>query len=272
MTMDATAIGKIQESATVKAIIESVSTDRPAAVMPNDFKVIDLEKFQENRNSYRGKFKTESIKSFGQYCEIHNIEDGECHIDQAKMSATAVFDLGTHEAPGHCEHTATIALKKTADFTALLALNERKTGQQALAEWFEDWRDQISPYLPDEETMDIKKAIASIRNVKIKATAESNHEQGDFSASSSRMGNISAESANGNVAGFQFTCKPYSELDDTTFTVRLSLLTSEDKPVWIPRIIQLEKREQELAEELQDKLKNALKDTSIELFIGTFES
>lgn len=272
MSLDATAIEKLQESTTVKAIAASASFDRPAVAMPDNFKMVDLEKYQEFRNSYRGSFLTESIKSFGNYHSHHALDDAECHVDQDSMSAQTIFDLGDHDEPRHCEHTATISLKKTADFKALLELNGRKIGQQALAEWLEDWRDQVSPYLENEDSMDIKKAIASIRNVKIKATAEANHEQSDFAASSSRMGTISAESAHGNVAGFQFTCKPYSELDDTTFTVRLSLLTGDDKPIWIPRIIQLEKRQQEMAEEFMDKLTTELDGQAVELFLGTFNS
>ncbi len=86
------------------------------------------------------------------------------------------------------------------------------------------------------------------------------------------MDSVSASSAEGNVAGFLFTCTPYEDLDEHTFDVRLSLLTSEEKPVWIPRIRVLAKRELEIAEDFSRKLDEELQATDIETFLGTFSN
>lgn len=52
----------------------------------------------------------------------------------------------------------------------------------------------------------------------------------------------------------------------------MSLLTSEEKPVWIPRIRVLAKRELEIAEDFSRKLDEELQATDIETFLGTFSN
>ena len=275
MTMDATAIAKLQETAVAEAL-NKVETDTPCVIAPNDFKVIDLEHLQANRSHFRGTFDTESIKSLEEYCSQYTKDtehpySAECYASREKMSAEVIFDIGTIAEPGHCKHKAKIALRKTADFKELLNLNRNRIGQKDLAEFLEDYREQIVAHKDGEdETMDIRKALASIRNLKITASVDDEHTTEDFSASSSRMASVTATATHGNVAGFSFTCTPYHELQEYTFYVRLSLLTGREKPEWIPRIVQLEKREQEMAEEFQSKIRDAVDGQPVDVFLGEF--
>jgi len=269
MTMDASAINELQKAA-IAEILNKVETNTPCVIAPNDFKVIDLEHLQNGRSYFRGTFHTESVKSLEEYCAQYSM-DAECYVSREKMSAEVIFDIGDTVDPGHCKHKAKIALRKTADFKELLNLNGNKIGQQGLAEFLEDYREQIVAHKDGEdETMDIRKALASIRNLKITASVDDEHTTEDFSASSSRMASVKATATHGNVAGFSFICTPYHELEEYTFYVRLSLLTGREKPEWIPRIIQLEKREQEMAEEFQSKVRAAADGQPIAVFLGEF--
>lgn len=269
MTMDASAINELQKAA-IAEILNKVKTDTPSVIAPSDFKVIDLEHLQAGRSYFRGTFNTESVKSLEEYCAQYSSE-AECYVSREKMSAEVIFDIGDTDDPGHCSHKAKIALRKTADFKELLSLNGNRIGQQGLAEFLEDYREQIAAHKEGEdETMDIRKALASIRNLKITASVDDEHTTEDFSASSSRMASVKATATHGNVAGFSFTCTPYHELEEYTFYVRLSLLTGREKPEWIPRIIQLEKREQEMAEEFQTKVCDAVDGQPIDVFMGEF--
>lgn len=271
MSMDATAITKIQETA-VAEVLNKVKTDTPAVIAPENFQVIDLEHLQAGRSYFRGTFTTESIKSLEEYC-TQQAMDAECYVSRENMSAEVIFDIGDTVDPGHCMHKAKIALRKTADFKELLKLNGNRIGQQGLAEFLEDFRDQIIAHKDGEdETMDIRKALASIRNLKITASVDDEHTTEDFSASSSRMASVKATATHGNVAGFSFTCTPYHELLEYTFYVRLSLLTGREKPEWIPRIVQLEKREQEMSEEFQQAVRDAVEGQPIDVFLGEFNA
>ncbi len=277
MTMDATAIREIQQSNAAQQLNKELNYER-VLIAPENFKAINMEQFQPGRHNFRGSFKTASLTAFGEYCVKHDTaEVATCYVDSDAMTATVIFDQGDEDAPGHCQHTGTIELDKTPDYRALLDINGDRLSQKYLAEWFEDWRDQITAHGEataddDYPIMAIGKAIASIRRVKIKASAESDHSQSDFSASSSRMASVSAESAEGNVAGFTFTCTPYNELDETTFDVRLSIITDGDKPVFKPRIRMLEKRQIEIAKNFESKLAEELSPTNIEPVIGTFNA
>ncbi|MDP2505414.1 DUF2303 family protein [Oceanobacter sp. 3_MG-2023] len=281
MSLDATAIREIQQSATTQHLNKELDYER-VLIAPENFKPIDMEKFQSGRSNYRGEFNTASLKAFGEYCEEHDpAEVISCYINSDQMSAKVIFDQGDSENPGHCQHVATLSLDKTPEYKALLRLNGESMNQKDFAEWFEDWRDHVIPFgetTTDEETgdeqedpiMPIGKAIAAIRRVKIKASAESTHAEGDFKASSSRMGEVSAASEGGNVAGFTFKCVPYTDLPEVDFNVRVSILLGGEKPVFKARVRQIEKCQIVIAENFEEKLRNELASTCISPVIGTF--
>jgi hypothetical protein len=57
------------------------------------------------------------------------------------MTARSVFNIGTLDNPGHADNVASITLKKTAPFRALLQIDGRRLKQKQIAEWLEDWSD-----------------------------------------------------------------------------------------------------------------------------------
>ncbi|EIS9346266.1 DUF2303 family protein, partial [Escherichia coli] len=64
-------------------------------------------------------------------------------------------------------------------------------------------------------------------------------------------------------------CIPYEGLGNREFTLRLSILTSE-QPVLVLRIVRVEAAEEEIAKEFRDLLKERFEEEDILTFIGTF--
>ncbi|ENE9728944.1 DUF2303 family protein, partial [Escherichia coli] len=62
---------------------------------------------------------------------------------------------------------------------------------------------------------------------------------------------------------------PYEGLGNREFTLRLSILTSE-QPVLVLRIVRVEAAEEEIAKEFRDLLKERFEEEDILTFIGTF--
>ena len=60
------------------------------------------------------------------------------------MSAAAILNFGTTDAPGHCDSKATVKLDQTAPYTALLEIVNKRLTQRELAEFIEDWRSFIT--------------------------------------------------------------------------------------------------------------------------------
>ncbi|MCV5132407.1 DUF2303 family protein, partial [Escherichia coli] len=86
---------------------------------------------------------TASIDDFTRYSKDLADEGTRCFIDADNMRAVSVLNLGTIDEPGHADNTATLKLKKTAPFSALLSVNGERNSQKSLAEWIEDWADYL---------------------------------------------------------------------------------------------------------------------------------
>ena len=73
-------------------------------------------------------------------------------------------------------------------------------------------------------------------------------------------------------AVFQFTCTPYDELSERAIKLRYSVLTGGDVPVLVLRIVQLEKLEEQIAQEFRDLLADKFEETEIQTYIGKFKA
>lgn len=59
------------------------------AALPDDTKVLELEKFKPNRNRFRGEFLTRRIDDFVSYTTAKADTGAECFVWPDNMSATA---------------------------------------------------------------------------------------------------------------------------------------------------------------------------------------
>jgi uncharacterized protein YfdQ (DUF2303 family) len=198
---------------------------------------------------------TTSIDDFVRYSVRLCPEDekARCFIDADNMLARSIFNIGTLDNPGHADNVASIKLKKTAPFRALLSINGDHLNQKQIAEWLEDWSDYLIAFDADGNTMKIAQAAQAVRRVTIQQTNASDHEDGDFSGKKSLMQSIEASSKDVMPVAFEFKCVPYEGLGERAFSLRNSLLKSND-PVFVLRIVQLEAQEEAIANEFRDLL------------------
>ncbi|MBF0690623.1 YfdQ family protein [Providencia alcalifaciens] len=245
----------------------------PAVAVPNGLEIVNLERYQNGRYRFRGSLKTTSINDFVKYSVGYSDALGvRCFIDAEDMTARTIFNLGTIEHPGHADNSALIVLKKTSPFSAVLSVNGRKQGQKELAEWLEDWRDHLLAFDADGNVLDIKQAIGAVRRITIESSRSSDHEDSDFSARRSVIENVEAKSKDIMPAAFEFKCTPYDELQERAIKLRYSLLTSQDTPTLVLRIVQLENLQELMAQEFRDILSAKFEGSQIETFIGNFSA
>ncbi|WP_196081866.1 YfdQ family protein [Escherichia fergusonii] len=257
--LDATAINQIHALISAQGVNEIISKiGADAVALPENFSIHDLEKFNLNRFRFRGALSTACIDDFTRYSKDLADEGTRCFIDADNMRAVSVLNLGTIDEPGHADNTATLKLKKTAPFSALLSVNGERNSQKSLAEWIEDWADYLVGFDANGDAIQATKAAAAIRKITIEANQTADFEDNDFSGKRSLMESVEAKTKDIMPVAFEFK-----------FKLRLSIITG-DRPVLVLRIIQLEAVQEEMANEFRDLLVDKFKDSKVETFIGTF--
>lgn len=253
-------------------------TDGSTVALPEGVKVADLEQYLENRRRYRGTMSTNLIDEFVEYvkgtAESYNdfpVDNFPCFINPQAMRAIAFFNLGDVDNPGHGDHQASLSLLNTEAFRELLQLNGRRCEQRQMAEWLEDWRDHIQTFAEDDtKELPLAASVAAIRRITIGTKAESTREEQTFGTRQSAMAEVEAQHKDQLPAFLRFTCEPYLGLEKRTFTVRLSLITGE-KPQISARIVRLETVQEEMAKELEEKLRAGFEDSEVRTFVGEFD-
>ncbi|HHT0375477.1 TPA: YfdQ family protein [Raoultella planticola] len=245
----------------------------PTTILPDGTTVASLERFALERFRFRGAMDTTSIDDFVRYSVAYAQEEekARCFIDADNMLARSIFNIGTLDNPGHADNVASIKLKKTAPFWALLAINGDRLSQKQIAEWLEDWSDFLLAFDAEGQTMDISKAAQAVRRVTIQQTNQADHEDSDFAGRKSLMQSVEASSKDVMPVAFEFKCIPYEGLGERRFSLRNSLLKSGE-PVFVLRIVQLEAQEEEMANEFRDLLIAQFDDKPVETFIGNFKA
>lgn len=263
--MDATAIKQIQDTAAdVIRQNQLAVTQTPVVALPESVKVHNLEPFHGLRSRFRGAFSTADAESFATNVGAW---DGSApvFVDARAMSATAIFNLGDLEQPGHADHTAALKLDSTAAFKALTEANGEHRSQRELAEWMEDWAEFIT--VPG---LDIKKAIAAIRRVQISATATEETKVADMSESRSTLEQIDAKSGDAQLPSLlTFTCEPYHGLPAHSFECRIALIRRQNTSLLVLRIRRLEHDREQIARAFKELIATKLPQASI--FVGTFK-
>ena len=242
------------------------------AVTPASCTLTNLEPYQFLRDRFRGNLNTHSLKAFATYVERHIGGEGNIgaagFVDQDAMRATVIFNLGNSGYAGHGDDRATLTLKPTAAYKALLEVVGRSMSQQQLAEFLEDWAPHITASAGDEH-LHIVAAINAVRRMQIKATSELNSEVGDLSNRRSAMEDIEARSLETLPTAFAFITKPYDPLSVAGVTLRLSVITGEKAPVLKLRWVGQEAQQEAFAEEFQQVLESEVGGL-LPLTIGTY--
>jgi len=255
-----------QINAAAAAMASAPDTSQAVAALPEEFKLHDLERYQPTRRRMAGTYTTRNIQPFADFVAQHADAGATVFVDADEMTAVAVLDLGTIAAPGHADHRAKLTPKRTAAYTALRKIIDFGKSQREIAEFFEDWNGIAQLQFFAEDTPDgtsgeeipLRRAIGALRNVDIKVETgmESNAQQ--LSASLSAFESVKASSKHTLPALIHYTTKPYGDLQERIFILRLSVMASEKGPVLTLRIKNLERHEEEMAEELGGLVQQAI--------------
>ncbi|WP_138436364.1 DUF2303 family protein [Marinobacter shengliensis] len=268
---------KAVQATEIQAFIQQQTNDT-AVALPEGVKIADLEQYLENRRRYRGTMKTNLIGEFVEFVtstidgySAYTGDNFPCFIDPQAMRAIAFFNLGDIDNPGHGDHQAKLSLQKTEAFQELLGINGKRFDQRQLAEWLEDWIDHLQTFAEDgTKELSLAASVAAIRRITIGTNAETTREEKTFGTRQSAMAEVEAKHKDQLPAFLKFTCEPYQGLQERTFTVRLSLITGE-KPQISARIVRLETAQEDMAKELEEKLRSGFEDSEVRTFVGEFD-
>lgn len=242
---------------------------RPEVIaLPETFKLHDTEDQQPYRRRQRGTFQTSSIDSLCEYVKRH-AENGATVFVSDDMKAKAVLNLGSKDLPGHADNIAQLTLVKTAAFEAVSAINGQQRTQKEVAEFFEDWREHLEFY-QDAAVLPIQKAIAAVRQLTIEGVRKLESTTAQLSETRSSFEQVTASSKEPIPELVYFKCVPYECLEERTFVLRVSILTTDDKPRLVLRIQRLQLHVEQMASELAQTVHDDLVAESISVVRGTY--
>jgi uncharacterized protein YfdQ (DUF2303 family) len=270
--MDKSAIEQIQQAQTADLLNGFLKTHGPSIALPSNFEVVDLEQYAATRNRFRGTMKTDSVSDFVSYLSDYDDDSAasETFISTCEMSATCIHNIGSHESPGHCDHKSILKLQKTAGYSALLNISSHKRDQQDLSDYLEDWATIISCANSDGEKISHSIAVNAVRTITIARAREISSNIGNFESSASAIEKVEAKNKNNLPAFITLTLKPYADLQERSITLRCSILTGSDKPVFTLRIVKQEELDEQLVNEFKQLIQNKVKPLNTSVFIGSF--
>ncbi|MDG9891239.1 DUF2303 family protein [Pseudomonas juntendi] len=269
MSLSKEALELIQENAVAAARITLPALGE-VAVVPQNFNVVDLERYQAGRNRFRGTYATHSLADYSAYVVERSVPSARGFIDQDNMSCIVLFNIGTAEEPGHADDLAVLRLKASAAFAAVQAVCGQSLVQKAMSDWIEDWNQHLSATDENGQTMSIAKAIAAVRTITVKASSESDHAVGETRASRSTMDQIEASSKETLPAWLDFRVIPFEGLGEQVIRLRVSVITGGSQPVLKLRWIGEEAQREDIAQEFKSVLHSKVS-TAAKLCLGTFD-
>lgn len=249
-----------------------LNTPTPTILVPDGFTVVNLEPYGAGRVRFRGVMSTSSLMDFADYV-LDQADTGTFagFVDADAMSAQVFFNLGNASAPGHADSYAILQLQATAAYKALQRAAGRTFSQKELAEFLEDWHQQLKPQNEEGRDISVVEAIANVRSIVIKAKSERSHNEGNFNASRSAMDEIEANSQESRVAAIAFTLVPFEGLSEITALLRVSIHTGDDKPTLKLRWVGEEGQKEEIARDFKDVLGQEVGGAT-KLTLGTFKA
>ncbi len=274
MNLERDALEYVSEQALKAAGATPLDTNSGIPVVVLDGSLKDVEKFHPAPVRHRQAFTTRTLAAFIAYAIAAAESQGrtaKAFVDPDNMTATAFFDLGDAQAPAWSTDSATLGMKKTAEFKALEVINERPLTQKQAADFAIDWAPNILFIGPDGEELSHAKALAAIRSITVKVKAETHNEERDAGRTRSAFEEAEASSKETLPAGFIFTASPFVGLDPREINVRVTVNTEGEKPSLSFRISGLEKLVEEIGEELVEKLEEGLGESAI-VTIGSITS
>jgi len=263
---------KVIEAANSAAIEGQAFTGgyKPFVALPTNFELHDLEKYMPDRSRFRGNLTTQSVEHFCEYVSHHKGEDKPAvYIDDEHMNAEAFFNLGTIESPGHGDDTALLKLKKTSAYKSICRINGNKMSQRDMAEWLEDWEDNLVAMNGEGKEMSFANAVSQVRNIEIKNQTKVGSSVGNFDESQSTTSETKVSGKDGSLpSGYKFKCETWAGLPERTFILRLAALGDSGLNL---KIVKLEAVEEKIVDDFKELLDEKLNSVA-EVIVGTFNT
>lgn len=243
--------------------------------------LVDIEQYQLHRQRYRGAFTTHSLADFAEHVtrtreglSVGHGAGGFVNI-QRELSAVVFFNLGTPEQPGHGDWTATLQLRQTPAYAALLGINGRRLSQQQAVEFLEDWHTNVAAFTESEDgqaTYAFSRLLSAVRRLSIKRAAQTDSSQAQYAASKSVLESVEASSPDGLPDFLTFHTEPYLDLSARHFRLGLAIHSGDpnEKPGLSLRIVGLEAAQEAIAQEFKAVLGEKL-GSGFPLVLGTFK-
>ncbi|WP_333609333.1 DUF2303 family protein [Arsukibacterium sp.] len=273
--LDKETIAALQQAETLNKLIGHVekvtASGFNAVVLPDGFKLADVECYLPNRVRFTGQFNTNSVLSFSEYVRDRGADSARVFVDADSMNATAILDFVSFGVALHCEDKAIVKAKRKAEYSALLVFTSERHSQKAFAEFLEDYADYICCFDADNDPIDIKKAISAVRRIEINAKASATSEVKSFSSEKSAFESMSVNEENKLPHTIRFSCVPYAEFSEFSFDIRPAVITGNEVKL-SARMVQREEKQEEIANYFCDLITGKLEELEIEapINIGTF--
>ncbi|MDH1815393.1 DUF2303 family protein [Comamonas aquatica] len=254
------------------AIFYAIGNSRgisPLVALPDDFSRHDVENYLPARIRARGTFTAPYMNDFVAYAAQHKEDGASVFVDADNITATAVLNLGTPTTPGHADQLAKLAPKRTAAYDALRNITRSPQTQRDMAEFLEDWLPYWSALHEGNPLMQ-GQAVLAIRNLTVEAAIKADHKEESLSASRSTFESVKASSEHTLPSLIIFKCKPYPDLQEREFALRLSVLTNDKTPRFQLRITALEEHIEQMATEFAVLIREAAED-QIPVLIGAYQ-
>jgi len=266
--MNKETLEKLINSVNIEPIIDQVKSN-DCILVPDNFSVQDVEKYQEFRNRYRFAFSTTDINDFIEYCEKFSQLGSQCLIDDDDIIARSIFDLGTLEKPLHQEHMALLITKMTYAYQTINNLSQSSLTQIQCVHMIEDLSDCIELLDFQEKILSEQSAKQAFRDITIEKYHSISNRVQDFSSSMSSMENIEAKNDVNLPRSIVIRCQPYLHLLPQHFTFAISLdERHEDKPKFRFRWIMEDKQKEEIKMKFKAKIQEGLKKTQLSIYSG----
>lgn len=251
---DKDAIEALQKGESIIAASQALQAAEKMVALPSDYILHDIEHLQANRRRARGTMSTRYIAPFAGYVASHMEAGATVFVDPDSLTATAVLNLGAPGSPGHADNLVELQLKRTAAYAAMCTITNQARSQVEIAEFIEDWE-----FIQCFNVEEIKRpqAIAAIRKITIDSSRKLETSEQQISASRSAFESVQATSQEPLPTTLYFKCKPFADLTECLFVLRLSILTGDSKPKIMLRVQAAETHAEEMANELAALVESA---------------
>lgn len=248
------------------------------AVQAEGVSIVNLEKYKEHRDNMRGAFATDSIKEFHSFTkeQLDQFPAFPVFVNGPHMSAEAIIDFGDAKLPGHCRFTGRVKLEPTALYSTLLSnIHNNTFSQRDFAELLEEYQANVQVIVETEDgkaPADLVKSLASIRNMTVERLRNTSSEENNYTRGASVLEKQQIQSAGLKPVAFTFKCKPYTDLIERTFLIRISPITRSDSVIFALKVLTLEETKEDIALEFKSLLIDGFADTGVTTYMGAYDS